>query len=143
MPAKSKAQQRLMAIAKHSPEKVQSENKGVLKMKAEKLSEYVETPTKKLPEKKLPENAPKKELSVSTPKYKVLNKLQPAASKAKKKAKAKATSYLVMNKLKSIMEGKGTAFLKELAENKNKLFVGEAAKDIQERKDLNKKYLKK
>lgn len=51
MSAKSKAQQKLMAIAEHMPSKVSSKNKGVLNMSKEQLSDYASTPTKKLPNK--------------------------------------------------------------------------------------------
>ena len=40
MPAKSEKQRRLMAIAEHHPEKVKPENRGVLKMSKEQLSEF-------------------------------------------------------------------------------------------------------
>ncbi|MCC7570618.1 hypothetical protein KO465_04680 [Candidatus Micrarchaeota archaeon] len=50
MPAKSKAQQRLMATALHNPSKVK--NKEVLKMAKKQLKEYAETKTEDLPEKK-------------------------------------------------------------------------------------------
>lgn len=52
MPAVSKAQQALMAMALHSPEKVSKKNKGVLKMSKDSLKDYVKTPAKKLPKKK-------------------------------------------------------------------------------------------
>ena len=127
MPAKSKAQQRLMAIAKHSPEKVYAENKGVLGMSKKSLSEFASTPRKELPEK--------------TPKYEVLNKLQSAAGKVKKKVKK--TQYLVKNKLSEIMEGKGIAFLDRMKADKNSLYWRSTAEKLKERKALNKKYLKK
>ena len=52
MPAKSKAQQALMAIALHQPGKLKKKNRGLLKMSAEQLKEFASTPTKKLPSKK-------------------------------------------------------------------------------------------
>jgi hypothetical protein len=51
MPAKSVAQQRLMAIAKHSPSKVYSKNKGVLGMSKESLGDFASTSLKGLPQK--------------------------------------------------------------------------------------------
>lgn len=51
MPAKSKKQQALMAIAEHSPEKVRPENRGVLKMSKQQLHDFAATSTKKLPKK--------------------------------------------------------------------------------------------
>jgi hypothetical protein len=50
MPAVSKKQQEAMAIAEHSPGKLQAKNKGLLKMSKEKLSEFASTPRKGLPE---------------------------------------------------------------------------------------------
>ncbi len=49
MPAKSKSQQRLIALALKNPSKVRSENKGVLSMKENSLREFAETKTKDLP----------------------------------------------------------------------------------------------
>ena len=49
MPAKSKKQQQLMAIAAHSPEKVQEKNKGVLKMTQSQMHDYASTDRKGLP----------------------------------------------------------------------------------------------
>ncbi len=51
MPAKSKAQQELFAIAEHDPSKLKSQNKGLLKMGKDKLSEFASTPKKNLPQK--------------------------------------------------------------------------------------------
>lgn len=51
MPAKSKKQQALMAIAEHSPEKIKGKNKGVLDMSKQQLHDFAATPTKGLPEK--------------------------------------------------------------------------------------------
>lgn len=51
MPAKSKAQRRLMAIAEHNPSAVSAENRGVLSMKKEKLREFSTTKEKGLPSK--------------------------------------------------------------------------------------------
>ena len=52
MPAKSKAQRRLMAMAEHNPSKVKKKNRGVLKMSKRQLHEYASTKEKKLPNKK-------------------------------------------------------------------------------------------
>jgi hypothetical protein len=49
MPAKSIAQQKLMAIAKHSPSKVFPENKGVLGMPKESLGDFASASLKRLP----------------------------------------------------------------------------------------------
>lgn len=49
MPAKSEAQQELMAIAEHHPEKVKGKNKGVLKMTHQQLHDFAATPRKGLP----------------------------------------------------------------------------------------------
>lgn len=51
MPAVSKAQQRLMAIAEHEPDKVYPENEGVLKMKKSQLREFASTKRKGLPQR--------------------------------------------------------------------------------------------
>jgi len=125
MPAKSRAQQRLMAIAKHSPEKVYSKNKEVLKMKKNVLSEFAETPIKTLPKK-------------VEPKDKVLNKLKPAAGKVKKKK----SKYDILNKLRTIVEGKGSKILSGIAKNRNPFYVGTAKKAIEDRKKKHEKTLK-
>lgn len=49
MPAKSKKQQALMAIAEHNPSAIQGKNKGVLEMSHEQLHDFAATPTKGLP----------------------------------------------------------------------------------------------
>lgn len=49
MPAESQAQQRLMALAEHRPEKVHAENKGVLKMSDKQLHDFASTPRHGLP----------------------------------------------------------------------------------------------
>lgn len=49
MPAVSKAQQAAMAIAEHEPEKLNPENRGLLKMKKSDLHDFASTPTKHLP----------------------------------------------------------------------------------------------
>ena len=51
MPAKSIAQQKLMAIAKHSPSKVFARNKGVLGMSKKSLGDFASTSLKGLPKK--------------------------------------------------------------------------------------------
>jgi hypothetical protein len=51
MPAVSKAQQRLMAIAEHDPDKVFQKNVGVLKMKKKSLRDFAATDRKGLPKK--------------------------------------------------------------------------------------------
>ena len=52
MPAKSKAQRRLMAIAEHHPEKLFARNKGVAKMSKKELHKFASTPEKGLPARK-------------------------------------------------------------------------------------------
>jgi hypothetical protein len=51
MPATSQAQQRAMAIAEHSPEKLKGKNKGLLKMSHKQLHDYASTPRKGLPKR--------------------------------------------------------------------------------------------
>lgn len=52
MPAKSKAQQRLMALAMHSPGKVRAENRSVLTMSKSEMNKFASTSTKDLPKYK-------------------------------------------------------------------------------------------
>ena len=52
MPAISKAQRKLAAMAKHAPEKVSKKNKGVLDMTGKQLSDFASTSEKGLPKKK-------------------------------------------------------------------------------------------
>jgi len=52
MPAVSKAQQTLMAIALHNPSKLKRKNQGVLKMSKEQLDEYASTQKKGFPKRK-------------------------------------------------------------------------------------------
>lgn len=49
MPAKSKAQRQLMAIAEHHPEMVNPENRGILKMSRNQLHDFAATREKGLP----------------------------------------------------------------------------------------------
>lgn len=49
MPAKSKAQRKLMGLALHHPEKIKGKNKGVLKMSKKQLEEFADTKEKNLP----------------------------------------------------------------------------------------------
>lgn len=51
MPAVSKSQQRLMAIAEHNPSAVYARNRGVLKMNMSQLHDFAATGRKKLPKK--------------------------------------------------------------------------------------------
>ena len=48
MPALSKAQRRLMAIAAHHPEQVSAKNRGVLNLSLDQLAHYARTPEKRL-----------------------------------------------------------------------------------------------
>lgn len=52
MPAVSKAQRRLMAIAEHNSEAVYARNRGVLKMGKESLHDFASTREKRLPMRK-------------------------------------------------------------------------------------------
>jgi hypothetical protein len=52
MPAESQAQQKVMAIAEHSPEKLYKKNRGLLRMTHSQLHDFASTPRKDLPEKK-------------------------------------------------------------------------------------------
>ena len=51
MPAVSKAQQSLMALAEHAPEKLYRRNRGVLKMSMKQLHDFAATGRKGLPKK--------------------------------------------------------------------------------------------
>ena len=51
MPAKSKAQQSLMAIAKYNPGALYPENRSVLSMSKEELHKYASTKRKGLPKR--------------------------------------------------------------------------------------------
>ena len=51
MPAVSQAQQRLMAIAEHAPDKVSPQNRGVLQMSHGQLHDFAATPRNSLPKK--------------------------------------------------------------------------------------------
>ena len=137
MPAKSKAQQELMAIAMHEPEKVYSKNKGVLKMKKKSLADFAKTSRKDLPEKveakkkkstKNSTQASEKDSSEKVEsKYNILNKLYYAADKTKSKktkakAKAKSSKYSIKtnlsNALRAILEGKGGKLLRDMAKKR-------------------------
>ena len=50
MPATSKAQQALFAIAEHHPEKVHGRNRAVLRMKKGQLHDFAATKTRGLPQ---------------------------------------------------------------------------------------------
>lgn len=52
MPAVSKRQRRLMAIALEHPEILQGKNSGVKKMTKQQLRDFASTPEKGLPKKK-------------------------------------------------------------------------------------------
>jgi len=52
MPATSKKQQMMMAIAEHEPSKLYAKNKGVLKMGKKELHKFASTKRKGLPLKK-------------------------------------------------------------------------------------------
>lgn len=49
MPAESKAQQTMMSIAEHHPEKLYKRNRGAAKMSKRQLHDYASTPRKNLP----------------------------------------------------------------------------------------------
>lgn len=52
MPALSKKQRRLMAIAEHHPDQVYSKNRGVLKMSHQQLHDFAATKESGLPKRK-------------------------------------------------------------------------------------------
>lgn len=52
MPAVSKAQQALFAIAEHEPGKLRKKNRGLAKLGKAKLHEWAATPTHNLPKRK-------------------------------------------------------------------------------------------
>lgn len=56
MPAKSKKQRRLMAIAEHHPEDLHKKNRGVLSMSKEQMHDFAKTGENGLPEKKSKKN---------------------------------------------------------------------------------------
>jgi len=49
MPAVSKSQRRLMAIAEHHPSKIFKKNKGILDMSKKQLKEFASTKESRLP----------------------------------------------------------------------------------------------
>ena len=51
MPATSKAQRKLMAVAAHHPSEVYARNKGVLSMSKDQLHDFASTKEKSLPKK--------------------------------------------------------------------------------------------
>lgn len=52
MPAASKKQQEVMAIAEHEPGNLYSKNRGLLKMSHQQLHDFASTPRKGLPNAK-------------------------------------------------------------------------------------------
>jgi len=50
MPARSKAQQEVMAIAEHNPSKLYAKNRGLLKMSHQQLHDFATTSRKGLAE---------------------------------------------------------------------------------------------
>jgi hypothetical protein len=52
MPAVSRAQQRLMALALHHPERVRAPNRGVTRMTLKQLHDFAATPRKGLPRRR-------------------------------------------------------------------------------------------
>lgn len=57
MPAESKAQRTVMAIAEHDPQKLYKKNRGLLRMTHQQLHDFASTPEKGLPERKKKEGA--------------------------------------------------------------------------------------
>lgn len=49
MPARSQSQQRMFAIAEHSPDKLNAANSGVLNMAKQQMHDFAATPRKGLP----------------------------------------------------------------------------------------------
>ena len=66
MPAKSKKQRRMMAIAEHHPSKLYKRNRAALGMSKEDLSEYASTKEKGLPKKKRGKRRKNLELGATT-----------------------------------------------------------------------------
>jgi len=64
MPSVSRAQQAVMAIGEHEPEKLYPRNRSVLGMSKQQLHEFASTPRKNLPE-----HAPKKKKTFNYPRY--------------------------------------------------------------------------
>ncbi len=62
MPARSKAQRRLMSIAEHAPDELYKKNKGLLKMSKKQLHDFASTKEKGLPEK-VKKKHPRKKVS--------------------------------------------------------------------------------
>jgi len=56
VPAKSKAQQTVMAIAKHNPAELYKKNRGLLRMTHSQLHDFAATKRTGLPEKKKKES---------------------------------------------------------------------------------------
>ena len=54
MPARSKKQRKMMAIAEHHPEMLYGKNKGAAKMSKSQLHDFAKTKEKGLPKKKEP-----------------------------------------------------------------------------------------
>lgn len=52
MPAKSKAQRRLMAIAEHHPSELYARNRSVMKMSHQQLHDFADTKERGLPQRK-------------------------------------------------------------------------------------------
>lgn len=59
MPAQSKAQRQLFAIAEHHPEELYARNKGLKKMSHKQLHEFASTSEKHLPSYKMAHKARK------------------------------------------------------------------------------------
>lgn len=57
MPAESKAQRTVMAIAEHDPQKLYKKNRSLLRMTHQQLHDFASTPEKGLPERKKKEGA--------------------------------------------------------------------------------------
>jgi hypothetical protein len=53
MPSVSRAQRRAMAIAKHHPEELNPENRGLLKMSHQQLHDFASTKETNLPERRM------------------------------------------------------------------------------------------
>lgn len=53
MPAKSKAQRQVMAIAEHHPDELYDKNKGLLSMSHKQLHDFADTKEKGLPERSM------------------------------------------------------------------------------------------
>lgn len=65
MPAESKKQRKLAAMAEHNPSAIRSENRSILSMKKSDLHDYASTKEKGLPERKKKRKRPSRGMNRS------------------------------------------------------------------------------